>query len=104
MISRSKFIPQSRPLPANRPHLGKNAPSFPGLSDADMARSRRRGMISATRNFPQQISNNVTKPTPVLIEPKRQQNGLYLVKVTMPQMDRIGSVEANIRLKRSTGT
>jgi hypothetical protein len=36
---------------------------LPGLGDADMAQSRRRGVISATRNFPHQISDNVTKPS-----------------------------------------
>src|ERR1700731_2039791 len=48
-----------RPTP---PHLRQNAPSLPGLGDADMARSRRRGVISAMRNFRHQISDNVTKP------------------------------------------
>jgi hypothetical protein len=32
------------------------------IGDADMARSRRHGVISATRNFLHQISDNVTKP------------------------------------------
>src|ERR1700730_17353271 len=48
-----------RPTP---PDISQNAPSLPGLGDADMARSRHRGSISATRNFPHQISDNVTKP------------------------------------------
>jgi hypothetical protein len=48
-----------RPTP---PDISQNAPSLPGLGDADMARSRHRGVISATRNFPHQISDNVTKP------------------------------------------
>gem|GEM_PF-6626497 len=46
-----------RHLISGRTHRG-----LPGLGDADMARSRRRGVISATRNFPHQISDNVTKP------------------------------------------
>jgi hypothetical protein len=52
-----------RPTP---PHLGKNPPTFPGLDGADLARRRRRVAISVTRNFPQQISNNVTKPRIVM--------------------------------------
>ena len=56
---RSDLQHLQRPTPS---HLSKNAPSLPGIGDADMARSRRRGVISATRNFSHQISNNVTKP------------------------------------------
>lgn len=52
-----------RPTP---PHLGNNAPSLPGLGDADITRSLRRGMISVTRNFPHQIPNNATKPRIIL--------------------------------------
>ena len=52
-----------RPTP---PHLGKKAPNLPGLDDADMARRRHRGVISVTRNFPHQISINVTKPRIVM--------------------------------------
>ena len=55
-----------RPTP---PPLRQNAPSLPGLGDADMARSRRRGVISAMRNFLHQISYNVTKPSRAQKEP-----------------------------------
>src|SRR5271169_3793345 len=51
------------------PYLSQNAPSLPGLGNADMARSRRRGVNSAMRNFPHQISNNVTKPAGKLLTP-----------------------------------
>jgi hypothetical protein len=53
-----------RPTP---PHLSKNAPSLSGLSHADVARSRRRRVISAVEpdepasNFQQRDNTDPTK-------------------------------------------
>jgi hypothetical protein len=37
--------------PADGPYFSQNAPSFPGLGDADVTRSRRPGVIVVTANF-----------------------------------------------------
>jgi deferrochelatase/peroxidase EfeB len=37
--------------PTDGPYFSQNAPSFPGLGDADMARGRRPGVIVVAANF-----------------------------------------------------